>query len=88
MFPTRKSASRGNFERLFKKLEDENMENMSLAAWIDAWTREAVARWGDDWPRISEHIQRRMAALAPDERREIERESQMTLTQPPNAMHN
>ena len=64
------------------------MGNMPLAAKIDAWTREAVSQWGADWLRIAEHIERRLASLTPEERREIELESQMTLTQPPSSAQN
>jgi len=57
------------------------MEYPSLSARIDTWTREAVAQWGNDWSRISEHIERRLAALAPGERHEIALEATLTLVQ-------
>ncbi len=57
------------------------MKEPSLAATIDAWTREALAKSGDDWSQISEHIARRMAALPPAEKHAIKIETALTLMQ-------
>ena len=32
----------------------------SLAQLIACWYREAVEKWGDDWPHISEHTYERL----------------------------
>lgn len=55
------------------------MDNPTLAMRIDVWTREAMAKWGDDWSRISRHIERQLAALTRDEQRQIAAETSITL---------
>jgi hypothetical protein len=55
------------------------MEDPSLAAKIDTWTREAFSKWGADWSRISKHIERRMATLDPAEKHHIALEAALTL---------
>ena len=54
-------------------------ERPPLSARIEAWTREAFETWGDDWSRISAHIERRMSALQMNERRNLSREAELTL---------
>lgn len=55
------------------------IEHSPLSARIAVWTQEAVARWGDDWPRISAYIERRMIALDPGESRDLAAETALTL---------
>ena len=55
------------------------IEPAALSFQIEAWTREAVARWGEDWSAISAYIERRMTALAPEERRRLDAEAALTL---------
>jgi hypothetical protein len=64
------------------------MEDVSLALRIDTWTREALATCGCDWSRITEHIERRLAALAPTEKRAVAAETALTLLQAHEAVKN
>ncbi len=57
------------------------MEDVTLAAKVDGWVREAVALWGDDWPRVSAHIERQMALLNRREREKFRQEVRVTLQQ-------
>jgi hypothetical protein len=52
----------------------------SLAQLIAHWCREAVEKWGDDWPHISEHIRERLAALDEAERARLADEAAVTLS--------
>jgi hypothetical protein len=52
----------------------------SLAQLIARWCREAVEKWGDDWPHISEHIHERMATLDEAERTRLADEAAATLS--------
>lgn len=55
------------------------IQQFALSTQIAAWTREAVERWGDDWPRISAYIERRMISLEPGEKLNLAREGALTL---------
>ena len=55
------------------------IEQPSLPQRIEAWTREAVEAWGDDWTLICAHIERRMNMMATDERRGLAVEAALTL---------
>jgi hypothetical protein len=54
-------------------------ESPPLSARIEAWTREAVLTWGDDWARISEYIELRMSSLDPQDERDVAEETALTL---------
>lgn len=54
-------------------------QQTSLAGLVEMWCREAVAIWGDDWPSISAHIDRRYAALDGETRRRLEGEAALVL---------
>lgn len=51
----------------------------SLAGLIGMWCQEAVALWGNDWGRISRHIQIRMDELDGQTRAGLEEEAAVTL---------
>ncbi|MDE2135145.1 MAG: hypothetical protein KGJ49_11175 [Alphaproteobacteria bacterium] len=52
---------------------------LSLALQIEEWTREALVRWGDDWPRINDYIRARLAGMSAGERATMTAEAQLTL---------
>ncbi len=54
-------------------------EHTPLAGLIEKWCREAVALWGADWSRISDHISSRYAELDEAERAKLEGEVAITL---------
>lgn len=51
----------------------------SLAQMIATWSAEAVGTWGQDWPKISDHIAARYKALPPDEQQRLSAEASQTL---------
>lgn len=55
------------------------IQQSALSSQIEAWTREAVERWGHDWTRISAYLERRMILLTPAQRRPLEYEAALTL---------
>ncbi len=52
---------------------------VGFAQRVQEWTREAVEQWGDDWPRIAQHLQSKMEKLDPDERSRLAAEIDLTL---------
>jgi hypothetical protein len=79
------------FEPLFKNVEFEMERQTTLAGLIGRWCEEAIAQGGDDWRRISDHIQSRYAALNEETRGQLEAEAALTLssatTPPSDATH-
>lgn len=54
-------------------------QSSSLAEMMNVWCRDAVAKWGDDWSRINEHIQSCYRALDGHQRAQLEKEAAFTL---------
>lgn len=57
-------------------------QQLPLALQIEEWTREAFVLWGDDWPRITGHIQARLAEMGGAERAKLTAEAALTLINP------
>jgi hypothetical protein len=51
----------------------------SLSQMIAMWSAEAVSRWGDDWPKISDHIASCYKALPQDEQEQLAAEASQTI---------
>ena len=51
----------------------------SLAQMVAVWSAEAVGTWGEDWARISDHINACYNALPPDEQKRLAAEAEHTL---------
>jgi len=53
----------------------------SLSQLVAVWSAEAVSRWGDDWPKISDHIACCYKALPPAEQARLAAEASQTVLQ-------
>jgi|GEM_PF-2547581 len=54
-------------------------DKKSLAQLIATWSAEAVGTWGQNWPKISDHIASRYSALSADEQKRLSAEASQTL---------
>lgn len=68
--------------RSSKMMNQMTNRKLPLALQIEEWTREALVRWGDDWPRINDYIRARLAEISDGERATIMAEAQLTLLGP------
>jgi hypothetical protein len=71
--------SRSYVQCVFKIIVHQMKNETSLPQLIAAWSAEAVSRWGDDWPKISDHITGCYKALPASEQARLADEASQTI---------
>ena len=56
------------------------MTSSALVAMLDDWVREAVARYGDNWPAIMATLEENLDGLEKDQRAELSGQIALLLT--------
>jgi hypothetical protein len=69
-------------ERFFK-FEHHAMMSTALISLLDGWVREAVARYGDDWPAIMASVEESLGGLCNEERTELSQQITLILASQP-----
>jgi hypothetical protein len=69
-------------ERFFK-FEHHAMMSTALISLLDGWVREAVARYGDDWPAIMASVEENLGGLCNEERTELSQQITLILASQP-----
>jgi hypothetical protein len=66
-------------EPFFKNDEPAMNQKPTLALQIEAWTREALVRWGDDWERVASYVSMRFSEADEADRAKLTTEAELTL---------
>jgi hypothetical protein len=66
-------------EPFFKNDELAMNKKPTLALQIEAWTREALMRWGDDWERVASYVSMRFSEAEEADRAQWTTEAELTL---------